>query len=94
MLTPNLIINKLSVKFLNSYTNIRMKQLSWDATYAIALELKRQHADQSLDDISLRQIYLWTIALPDFSDDPTLANEDILADIYQVWYEETIHDHK
>ena len=66
--------------------------LSWDATYAIARELMRQHPDCDLSEVSLKQIYLWTIALPDFDDDPAIANEAILAEIYRVWYEEQIHD--
>ena len=65
---------------------------SWDATYAIAKELMRKHPKCDLRDVSLNQIYLWTIALPDFDDDPTIANESILAEIYRVWYEEQIHD--
>ena len=66
--------------------------LSWDATYAIARELMRQHPDRDLSEVSLKQIYFWTIALPDFDDDPAIANEAILAEIYRVWYEEQIHD--
>ncbi len=68
--------------------------LNWDATFAIAQALNRQYPDLKLGDVSLRQIYLWTIALPEFSDDPLIANEGILADIYKVWFEETIHDDK
>jgi FeS assembly protein IscX len=69
-----------------------MEPLTWDATFAIALALKRLYPNQNLNDVSLKQIYLWTVALPEFSDDPVLGNEDILADIYQTWYEETLHD--
>jgi FeS assembly protein IscX len=65
---------------------------SWDSTYAIAKELMRQHPGCDLADVSLNQIYMWTIALPDFNDDPSIANESILAEIYRVWYEEQIHD--
>ena len=52
----------------------------------------RQHPDCDLSEVSFKQIYLWTIALPDFDDDPAIANEAILAEIYRVWYEEQIHD--
>ena len=68
--------------------------ISWDATYAIAKELMRQHPKCDLGEVSLNQIYLWTIALPDFDDDPALANEAILAEIFRVWYEEQIHDNQ
>ena len=65
--------------------------LNWESTYAIALELRRQHPSVNLDDVSLQQIYKWTIALPEFEDDPSLANDDILYAIYQDWFEENIH---
>jgi FeS assembly protein IscX len=65
--------------------------LTWEATYAIALELKRQHKDINIEDVTLKQIYDWTVALPDFEDDPSLANDDILYAIYQDWFEEIIH---
>lgn len=66
--------------------------LTWESTYAIALELKRRHPDENLENVSLGQIYEWTIALQEFEDDPALANDDILAAIYQDWFEEIIHD--
>ena len=33
-------------------------------------------------------IFHWTLDLPGFVDDPELANDAILAAIYQEWYEE------
>lgn len=33
-------------------------------------------------------IFRWTLDLPGFEDDPELANDDILAAIFQEWYEE------
>ena len=65
--------------------------LNWEATYAIALELKRQHKDINIENVTLKQIYDWVIALPDFDDDPALANDEILYSIYQDWFEENIH---
>ena len=65
--------------------------LTWESTYAIALELRRQHPDVNLDEVSLRQIYKWTLALSEFEDDPSLANDDILYAIYQDWFEENIN---
>ena len=66
--------------------------LNWESTYAIALELKRRHPDVTLELVSLGQIREWTLALEDFADDPVLANDEILAAIYQDWFEEIIHD--
>ena len=68
--------------------------LSWESTYAIAMELRRQHRDVNLEEVSLQQIYKWTLELSEFEDDPRLANDDILYAIYQDWYEEHIHGRK
>ncbi len=65
--------------------------LNWETTYAIAMELRRQHADVNLEEVGLRQIYKWTLELSDFEDDPELVNDDILYAIYQDWFEENIH---
>ena len=65
--------------------------LSWESTYAIALELRRQHPDINIEEVSLGQIYQWTIKLNEFEDDLALANDDILYAIYQDWFEENIH---
>jgi len=65
--------------------------LNWESTYAIALELRRQHPEADIEQVSLQQIYNWTLALPEFEDDPALANDDILYAIYQDWFEENLH---
>lgn len=65
--------------------------LSWEATYAIARELQQLHPDAEIENLSLKQIYDWTLALPGFEDDPALCNDEILSSIFQQWYEETLH---
>ena len=65
--------------------------LNWEATYAIAMELRRQHSDTNIEDVTLKQILDWTLALSEFDDDPSLANDEILYAIYQDWFEENIH---
>ena len=65
--------------------------LNWESTFAIALELKRKHPDVNVEDVTLQQIYRWTLQLSEFEDDPALVNDDILYAIYQDWYEEYIH---
>lgn len=62
--------------------------LTWEDAYAIAQALIASHPDMALEDVSLGMIYRWTVELPDFSDDRQLANEAILASIYQEWLEE------
>jgi FeS assembly protein IscX len=65
--------------------------LTWESTYAIALELRRQHKDVNIENVTLQQILDWTLQLPEFEDDPALVNDDILYAIYQDWFEENIH---
>lgn len=61
---------------------------TWEDSYAIALALRELHPGLDLEEVSLGMIYQWTVALPGFSDDHELANEAILASIYQEWFEE------
>ncbi len=65
--------------------------INWESTYAIAMELRRRHKDVNLEEVSLQQIYNWTIELSEFEDDPALVNDDILYAIYQDWFEENTH---
>ena len=65
--------------------------MNWESTYAIALELRRQHPEADIEQVTLQQIYNWTLALSEFEDDPALANDDILYAIYQDWFEENLH---
>jgi FeS assembly protein IscX len=62
--------------------------LSWEDSYAIALALMELHPSVCLEEVSLGMIYRWTLELPEFLDDPELANDSILAAIYQEWFEE------
>ena len=64
---------------------------TWDTPFAIAQELRRQHPGVNLEEVSLVQIYQWTIQLNEFEDDLALVNDDILYAIYQDWLEENIH---
>jgi len=74
-------------KFIN-FEPMDEEPLTWESPYAIALALRRQHPQVDLEQVSLGMIYRWTIALPEFNDDRELANEAILAAIYQEWFEE------
>jgi FeS assembly protein IscX len=68
--------------------NENNETLSWDDSYAIARALILTHPNIDLENVSLSMIYQWTIALPDFADDPQLSNDGILSAIYQEWFEE------
>jgi FeS assembly protein IscX len=45
--------------------------------------------DVDLSAVTLNMLYNWAVALPDFKDDPQLANDELLTAILQEWYEET-----
>ena len=64
--------------------------LNWEASYAVARALNARHPDANLEDVSLEMLLRWTLALPEFDDDPELANEEILLDIYKIWLEEKL----
>jgi len=64
--------------------------LTWEDTYAIARALNALHPTLNLEEVSLGMIYRWTIELPEFADDPAMANDAILSAIYQEWFEEVI----
>jgi FeS assembly protein IscX len=66
-----------------------MEELYWDGAFAIARRLMAVQPNADLNEITLNMIYNWTIALPEFKDDPALANDELLEAIYQEWYEET-----
>jgi FeS assembly protein IscX len=66
--------------------------LTWETSYAIALELRKTHPGLDIAEVSLQQLYAWTLELEDFEDDPALCNDDILAAIYQEWLEESLND--
>lgn len=68
-----------------------MTTLTWENTYAIAMELRRKYMDVNIEEVSLQQIYKWTLELSEFEDDPAIVNDDILYSIYQDWFEENIH---
>jgi FeS assembly protein IscX len=66
--------------------------LTWETSYAIALELKRLHPDANIAEVTLGQIYDWTLQIQEFEDDPALCNDDILSSIHQEWFEELMND--
>jgi FeS assembly protein IscX len=47
-----------------------------------------QHPGIDLESVSLEMVYRWVVALSEFEDDRELANDEILAAIYQEWFEE------
>ncbi len=64
------------------------KSLYWESSYEIVLRLMEVYPDVDIDAVGMEQLYRWIIALPEFADDPSLANEGILNEILRDWYEE------
>ncbi len=62
--------------------------LYWETTYEIVLALKENHPDADLENVGLRQLQAWVVALPEFMDGPALADDQVLAEILREWYEE------
>ena len=60
----------------------------WDSSYEIVLRLIDAFPGVDVETVGTQQLYEWVVALPDFADDPSLANEGILNDILREWYEE------
>ena len=65
-----------------------MDKITWDDSYAIALALKSKFPNIQLENVTLNDIFHWTINLPDFEDDPDIINDGILMNIYTEWLEE------
>jgi len=61
---------------------------TWEDTYAVARLLQERYPNTNLEDVSLDTIYRWTLQLPEFSNAPELANEEILCAIFHEWFEE------
>lgn len=64
------------------------KSLYWDASYEIVLALIDAYPDVDVDSVGIQQLYQMVIGLPDFADEPSLANDSILNDLLREWYEE------
>lgn len=63
-------------------------RLYWEASYEIVRVLMEVYPHIDLDEVGIEQLHRWIVSLPNFADDPALANEHILNDILREWYEE------
>ena len=62
--------------------------LYWESSYEIVLRLIDVYPDVDVEQVGLDELHRWIVALPEFADDPALANEGILNGILREWYEE------
>ncbi|MEJ5240708.1 MAG: Fe-S cluster assembly protein IscX [Anaerolineales bacterium] len=66
-------------------------RLSWEAPYAIARALMRQYPQYPLEQLSLGQLEDLVRGLEGFQDEPGPVNDELLLEIFQLWYEECLH---
>lgn len=62
--------------------------LYWDTVYEVILALIETYPDVDLDALSLHDLYTMITALPNFADDPALAHDGLLLEIFREYYEE------
>ena len=62
--------------------------LYWDSSFEIVQALIEKYPTVNVDSVGLEQLYRWIIDLPNFVDEPELANDSILNEIMREWYEE------
>ncbi len=81
-----IIINNFNL----TYNWLMDWKVSWDSTVEIVQLLKKAHPQTDITQLSLSTLFSWVTALPEFEDDPGLANEKILNDILIEWLEENL----
>ncbi len=67
------------------------EQLSWEAPYAIARALMRQYPQYPFEELSLSRLEDMVRGLEGFQDEPGPVNDELLLEIFQLWYEESLH---
>lgn len=64
------------------------RPLYWESTYEIVLHLMELYPNIDLDSLGTKQLLDMVLGLPQFADDPRLANEALLNEILREWFEE------
>lgn len=65
--------------------------LYWDTSYEIVQTLMEVYPEVDVEELGTQQLFEMIVALPNFADDPSLANEKLLTDILREWYEESMN---
>ncbi len=60
-------------------------RLYWDDAYPIAQRLQRAHSQADPIQVDFVVLREWVLQLPEFADDPTLAQLTMLEDIQREW---------
>ncbi len=90
--SPHSLTNIIPTTIIRNNCEIRHNNVSdelyWDSSFEVARRLMETHPAADLETVTLSMLQAWVLALPGFADDPDLVNDDLLAAIYQEWYEE------
>ena len=62
--------------------------MKWTEVQEIAIQLSEAHPDVDPLKVNVVDLMQWTMALPEFDDDPKHCGERILEGIQQAWIEE------
>jgi FeS assembly protein IscX len=89
---PQAVVERRADEGWPSRQTEKQMSLDWESAYAVALELRTRHPAAQLQDVTLGEIFHWTLELPEFADDPAMCNDEILQSIYQEWYEVSLND--
>ncbi len=65
--------------------------LSWESPFAIACALKECYPGYPLDQLSLNQLEDLIRSLEDFRDEPGPVNDELLLEVFRLWYEESLY---
>ena len=62
--------------------------MKWTEVQEIAIQLSEAHPDVDPIKVNFVDLMQWTMALPEFDDDPKHCGEKILEAIQQAWIDE------
>lgn len=62
--------------------------MKWTEVQEIAIQLSERHPETDPTKINFVDLMQWTIALPEFDDDPKHCGERVLEAIQQAWIDE------
>ncbi|MCK0507712.1 MULTISPECIES: Fe-S cluster assembly protein IscX [Aromatoleum] len=62
--------------------------MKWTEVQEIAIQLAERHPETNPAKVNFVDLMQWTIALPEFDDDPKHCGERVLEAIQQAWIDE------
>ena len=62
--------------------------MKWTEVQEIAIQLSERHPETDPGKVNFVDLMQWTMALPEFDDDPKHCGERVLEAIQQAWIDE------